>query len=361
MNSAQTMDVLAQVAREYRADGYDVVVHPRRAILPEFLREVRPDLVAFRDDQNVLVEIVSGPPQNEAAELSELARRVQEQPGWRFDLVHVPSPRGPAAARQASLGAEEIRLQLQAVRSIARAGYGAAALMLSWSAAEAALRLLADEHSVPYEPHRPRELVRALTAAGLLEQQDNDALVRGWEARNRAVHGFRTGAGDGAFVSYVLQRADEAQRRGSGNPLFAEPAGDAPLELVVGRVYHRKTLHERFGGSRQGGISLSNDYPVILLFAADEDLWGEAFPPGSVAFTGEGQAGDMQMVRGNRAILEHQQTGRELHLFEYAGRGRVWYRGQFEYAGHVHTEGPDRDGARRKMITFHLAPVGDAR
>jgi hypothetical protein len=356
MNSAQTADVLDQVAREYRADGYEVVVHPRPAILPGFLRGVRPDILAFRGDQKVLVEIVSGPPRDEAAELSELARAVQQHPGWRFDFVHVPAP----AARQASLGAEEIRRQLEAVRAIAAAGHGAAALVLGWSAAEAALRLLADEHSVPYEPHRPRELVRTLTAAGLLEQEDNDALARGWEARNRAGHGFRMGADDGAFVSYLLQRGEEAERRGSRNPLFTPPMGDEPLELVAGRLYERRTLHERFGGQRQGGIAVSRDYPMILLFMGEEEPFGEFLPPGSVAYTGEGQVGDMQLMRGNRAILEHRQTGRELHLFQYVGRGRVRYRGQFEYTGHVQTEGPDRDGTARKMITFRLAPVRTA-
>jgi hypothetical protein len=34
------------------------------------------------------------------------------------------------------------------------------------------------------------------------------------------------------------------------------------------------------------------------------------------SYSGEGQLGDMEMARGNRAIQQHEAVGRELHLFE---------------------------------------------
>ncbi len=41
-------------------------------------------------------------------------------------------------------------------------------------------------------------------------------------------------------------------------------------------------------------------------------------------FTGEGQKGDTEFVRGNRAIRDHLVTEKELRLFEWVRPG--WYR-----------------------------------
>ena len=45
-------------------------------------------------------------------------------------------------------------------------------------------------------------------------------------------------------------------------------------------------------------------------------------------YTGEGQLGDMSFVRGNLAIRDHADNGKDLHLFEYVRQGYVRYVGQ---------------------------------
>jgi len=79
--------------------------------------------------------------------------------------------------------------------------------------------------------------------------------------------------------------------------------------FVTGEVYSRRELHERYGGQRQGGISSPSKWPIIMLFTGGqgaqygyEDGWTA---DGSFAYTGEGQQGDMQFVRGNRAVRDH--------------------------------------------------------
>ncbi len=37
---------------------------------------------------------------------------------------------------------------------------------------------------------------------------------------------------------------------------------------------------------------------------------------GTFRYFGEGQAGHMQFIRGNRAVRDHPRDGRELHLYE---------------------------------------------
>lgn len=79
------------------------------------------------------------------------------------------------------------------------------------------------------------------------------------------------------------------------------------------------------------------------------------------SYTGEGQVGNMTFTKGNRAILEHSQEGRALHLFRSKGKGQGQeYIGEFLYADHEVTNGTDRNGEVRKVIIFRLVSVRTA-
>jgi len=51
-------------------------------------------------------------------------------------------------------------------------------------------------------------------------------------------------------------------------------------------------------------------------------------PDGTFRLSSEGQVGDMQMIRGNRAIRDHEADGKKLHLFEMVRKGEVQYLGE---------------------------------
>jgi 5-methylcytosine-specific restriction protein A len=72
-------------------------------------------------------------------------------------------------------------------------------------------------------------------------------------------------------------------------------------------------------------------------------------------YTGEGQLGDMEMVRGNRAIRDHEADEKELHLFEATSKGLVRYLGEATYLGYHEATAPDRDGDLRRAFVFELA------
>ena len=77
-------------------------------------------------------------------------------------------------------------------------------------------------------------------------------------------------------------------------------------------------------------------------------------PMGVYWYTGEGQVGDMKMLRGNKAIRDHHQEGKVIHLFESNARGDVVYMGQAAYLGHHRQDRPDRRGDMRSAIIFEL-------
>jgi 5-methylcytosine-specific restriction protein A len=80
---------------------------------------------------------------------------------------------------------------------------------------------------------------------------------------------------------------------------------------------------------------------------------------GTFIYTGEGQEGDMEFKRGNRAIRDHEKDGYELHLFEdVAGDGVVTYLGQFRCEDWFHEHLPDTNNELREAIRFKLTPIG---
>jgi 5-methylcytosine-specific restriction protein A len=159
-----------------------------------------------------------------------------------------------------------------------------------------------------------------------------------------------------------LPAVDVPRLAGSPGATFAQP----PPTFEVGRIYNRRTdLHGRYGGQQQGGISTPSRVRCIFLFTGPSgdqhgyrDGWND---DGVFLYTGEGQSGDMQFVRGNLAIREHVADGRDLHLFESRGKGEgCRYLGRFDCAGSKYGRAPDTSGQDRQVIVFHLLPEGEA-
>lgn len=140
---------------------------------------------------------------------------------------------------------------------------------------------------------------------------------------------------------------------------------DLPYE--VGALYNRRQdIHGLLGGQMQGGISTPTNSPFVILFTGEagsqhgyRDHWEEEAGENILHYYGEGQDGDMQDVRGNRAIRAHLQNNRRLLIFQSLGKGQPYrFLGEFRFL-HAYEENgvPDTKGALRKAIVFKLRPV----
>jgi 5-methylcytosine-specific restriction protein A len=127
----------------------------------------------------------------------------------------------------------------------------------------------------------------------------------------------------------------------------------------IGREYKRRTeIHGRYGGQGQGGISTPKNYPLIFLFTSDsgeQHGYRDEYRADAIFwYTGEGQVGDMKMASGNKSILEHPQTNKTIHVFEYTRKAYVRYLGTAECLGYHEETRPDREGNNRNVFVFHL-------
>jgi len=128
--------------------------------------------------------------------------------------------------------------------------------------------------------------------------------------------------------------------------------------FVVGREYHRKTeIHAVYGGQAQGGISTPKNHPFIFIFTSDSGVqhgYRDEYVDGLFWYTGEGQVGDMQMVKGTKAILNHAEDNKTIHLFEYTRKAHVRYVGEAECLGYETQIRPDSNSNSRKAFVFQL-------
>ena len=130
----------------------------------------------------------------------------------------------------------------------------------------------------------------------------------------------------------------------------------------VGKIYNRRdAIHKVYGGQQQGGISTPAKHPFVFVFTSESgENYGyddEFRPDGTFWYTGEGQAGDMKMSKGNLAIRDHQELGKRLFLFEYEKVGYVRFVGEAVYIDHHIEQRPDKNGDFRNAFIFHLALI----
>ena len=131
-----------------------------------------------------------------------------------------------------------------------------------------------------------------------------------------------------------------------------------PINFRQGKKYLRQDIIDTYGGQSRSGITTPAKHPLIFLFTSDTgkefgyvDGWTD---DGTFEICGEGQVGDMKYVRGNKAILEHKQNGKALHLFEKTKDRYVRYISKMIYKSHREDRGPDINGDDRKRIIFEL-------
>lgn len=177
-----------EVAREYRSRGYDVVVEPEPGQLPEALSRFRPDFVARKADEVVVVEVKSRGSLTDP-ELQELAKAVRAQPGWRFELIVLKPELGPPGTKL--WNADDVANSLRQVEAILGSDHREAALLLAWSAAEATLRLLADKERLLLERDDALYLLKLLATRAVITREQHDLLWEVLQLRNAVAHGLK--------------------------------------------------------------------------------------------------------------------------------------------------------------------------
>ena len=130
------------------------------------------------------------------------------------------------------------------------------------------------------------------------------------------------------------------------------------MELIEGKEYKRTELHNFYGGQDRGGISTpsKNDYIFIISYKSGEDYgykdgWDERKE--FYSYTGEGQIGDMEFKRGNKAIRDHQKNKKKLLLFKETKKTFIKLIGEMFFVDYDFIQTNDFDKNNRKAIDLN--------
>lgn len=185
-------EAVRAVASRYQKRGYDVVREPAREILPKPLRRFQPDLIARGPHETVVVEVKSRSSLGKDPRLAEFARTVERIPGWRFELVVAnPEIESSVPLDERSLTKREILRRLDEAARLEADGHREAALLLAWSAAEAALRHKSRACGIKPDGQSGMSIAKSLYSIGEIAKSTFDDLTDMFHLRNSLVHGFR--------------------------------------------------------------------------------------------------------------------------------------------------------------------------
>ncbi|MFX1284514.1 MAG: HNH endonuclease [Promethearchaeota archaeon] len=132
---------------------------------------------------------------------------------------------------------------------------------------------------------------------------------------------------------------------------------------IIGKFYLNDEIHNLMKVSPQGGIRVStspkyhpNGHIVICVKPKAETIYIDHFDEtGNFHCTGEGQAGNQSLTKGNKAIYESKQSGKLIFLFKKHNEGGKWeFMGQMGFNDFYTSQQPDKDGNIRLVYVFIL-------
>jgi hypothetical protein len=197
---------IQEIAQEYQAKRYDVTVQPEPSQLPDFLTDYRPDILARREEETVVIEIKSRISLAKSQYLPRLAQAIEERSGWRFELV-VINPKDNALSLEDARSLEEgdIAHTIKEIKEILKPHHPEAALLLAWSTTESTLRLLANKEEIPLQRRDPPYLLKQLAIYAAISRDEYNTFMRAMRLRNAIAHGFKATGFQPVFVKELAE------------------------------------------------------------------------------------------------------------------------------------------------------------
>ncbi len=175
------------VAKELEGKGYTVICEPSPEHIPFSLGKYRPDLLAVKGDDNLIVEIKMRETSEPVSFYREIADVVNTHPNWRFLIMTVPKKTAETEFVAEIKNPEDIQQYLNKVSKVYSVSPELSIPYL-WNAIVALLRNKAADAQLKYTELTERSLINQLYTQGELSAEQHQALLKWNTFRNQAVH-----------------------------------------------------------------------------------------------------------------------------------------------------------------------------
>lgn len=179
---------IREVVKEYKSKGYSVIENPSKNDVPKFLNNFIPDLIAKKNEDNVIIEIKisSNTNRNQFLELENIAKIIENEKNWRFELI-ITNPKEYNENNGDLINDKEIISRINTSKKILVYDVNIAFLSL-WTVFETVAR-----KNLPNELYKNNNIngiIKNLYSKSLINHQEYKNLDDFLKNRNNIIHGF---------------------------------------------------------------------------------------------------------------------------------------------------------------------------
>ncbi|MEI8394569.1 MAG: hypothetical protein WCF85_07530 [Rhodospirillaceae bacterium] len=176
--------VLECLVPNLEAEGFQVFLHPSRALLPPFMQPWRPDAIAVKPNEKIAIEVMAESPGG-GVKREKLSALFSAHPEWQLRIIYAPPLTQDMPIKTPS---KEVVIEtLHRLPRIMEEAGPVPALLTAWAAFEAVARSLVPESL--RKPQSPARLIEILASDGYITPNEADQMRGIGRQRSVAAHG----------------------------------------------------------------------------------------------------------------------------------------------------------------------------
>lgn len=181
-----------KIADSLLEQGYDVEICPDPSILPFNLGSYRPDIVATKPNDFIIVEVKTKSGARNMEYYKNIAQVVRKTKNWRFLLATVDDDDNETgrAVVSAQVDPEHVASYLEKITVVLGAGLPDMAIPFMWNAYIVAMRTIGERKGVPVDVTSDKSLIRYMYSLGEISHDEYEKSLRFLELRNMLSHSF---------------------------------------------------------------------------------------------------------------------------------------------------------------------------
>lgn len=179
------------ISKELEEDGYMVFTNPEPSLIPFDLKNYRPDIIAKKDGQNLIVEVKLRRQPRTIERYKEIAEIISQQAGWRFMLSTVDENypvENPTIKPE--LEPEAIQRAILKIDPLFDSENFELALPYLWTIYISGMRIVGRDRDVPMDATTDRSVLNYMYSLGEISYEEYEKSKAFLDSRNRLIHTF---------------------------------------------------------------------------------------------------------------------------------------------------------------------------
>jgi hypothetical protein len=180
---------ISSTVNNLRKQGYAVIIQPDPTAIPFDLQQYRPDILATRGNENLIIEIKTRGEQRSIERYKEIAEIVGSHENWRFMLSTVDEvePLDQVSADDQA-NPQSLNRMLGKLDLLLSSENYDLALPYLWSVYISAMRIVGQQAAVPIDITSDRSVLNYMYSLGEISSDEYESAKTFLELRNKAVH-----------------------------------------------------------------------------------------------------------------------------------------------------------------------------